>query len=817
LPSRPSFRFHPGRSPVHTTRRPGSHPCAPRRRVIQPGTAHTHRLPSKVRAMTSVRDPFRPPRSGSDAAQRARRRHATRTPLGALAASLGLVGLCHAQATPATGDASVADAATPVITVVGTAERAGKSGVQATTTRIGKGLQELRDVPQSLTVVTERLIDDRNLDTLKDALHNTAGVSFLAAEGGEEDIRLRGFSLQATGDIFVDGMRDPAFYERDTFFIDRLELLRGSASMLFGRGSTGGAVNQVSKLPRALTEHQIDLTLGSHAYRRFVGDFNFRLDDSAALRLGAMVNQADNNGAGSSIDKRGLASTLRWGIGTRDEFAIAASLLDNDNGMNYGMPWIRPSATADASQTTLLPTDPTAYYGMASDLNAGQAGTLTFTHTHRFARHSELTTKIRRGAYERNQRASTVRFTNASLQPDGQAVNLETLTPATVMNRGTQLKIQNLDTWFAQSDVSGRFKAFGMVHDVQAGIDGAQEKKVVFAARSAAQGSVVPVKPTTTYGTPNDGASVDESVRVLRTASDYTSTGGGVYLQDLVQFATDWKLLVGLRHDSLTGLYNTTGLPNNAPEPETRSQYRMNVSEWSQRLGLLFQPTPLASFHLSAATSFNTSGDAYSLSAANVDIPPEQALNIELGAKLDSADGKVSGRFAAFRSTKLHERNTDPLVNLVTLSGKRHVAGIDLDIAGRLTPAWELYLSYMWLPVAIIDIGVAGSEGEGTRPSLTPEHSGTVWTTYQVSPKLRVGAGLNLRSSQTPNRNPGWSADGFVTGDLMAEYQLLRDELTLKLNVSNITNKRYADTLYTGHYIPGAGRLLQLTASWQFH
>jgi catecholate siderophore receptor len=119
--------------------------------------------------------------------------------------------------------------------------------------------------------------------------------------------------------------------------------------------------------------------------------------------------------------------------------------------------------------------------------------------------------------------------------------------------------------------------------------------------------------------------------------------------------------------------------------------------------------------------------------------------------------------------------------------------------------------------VAIIDIGVAGSEGEGTRPSLTPEHSGTVWTTYQVSPKLRVGAGLNLRSSQTPNRNPGWSADGFVTGDLMAEYQLLRDELTLKLNVSNITNKRYADTLYTGHYIPGAGRLLQLTASWQFH
>jgi catecholate siderophore receptor len=96
----------------------------------------------------------------------------------------------------------------------------GRQGVrgQATTTRIGKGTQELRDIPQSVTVVTEKLIDDRNLDTMKDALKNTAGISFLAAEGGEEDIRLRGFSLQATGDVFVDGMRDPAFYERDTFF-----------------------------------------------------------------------------------------------------------------------------------------------------------------------------------------------------------------------------------------------------------------------------------------------------------------------------------------------------------------------------------------------------------------------------------------------------------------------------------------------------------------------------------------------------------------------------------------------------------------------
>ena len=101
----------------------------------------------------------------------------------------------------------------------------GKDSVRATTTTTGKGNQALRDIPQSITVVTEKLIDDRNLDTLKDVLHNTAGVTFQAAEGGEEDIRLRGFSLAATGDIFLDGMRDPAFYERDTFNMDRIDLL----------------------------------------------------------------------------------------------------------------------------------------------------------------------------------------------------------------------------------------------------------------------------------------------------------------------------------------------------------------------------------------------------------------------------------------------------------------------------------------------------------------------------------------------------------------------------------------------------------------
>jgi catecholate siderophore receptor len=701
----------------------------------------------------------------------------------------------------------------PAVRAKAAPESSDKESVRATTTTIGKGKQDLRDVPQSVTVVTERLIDDRNLDTMKEALRNTAGITFLAAEGGEEDIRLRGFPLQASGDVFVDGIRDPAFYDRDTFFLERLEVLRGSASMLFGRGSTGGAVNMVTKAPRLMTENQIEVTLGSYEYKRVVGEFNVGLNDNSAFNLGLMATEADNNGAGSSLSKWGIGAGFRTGIGERNEFSIGFYHLDNNNGMNYGMPFIRRIATSPTA-TELLPLPPERYYGMASDYNAGTASTLTLGHIHRFSSQTELNTRARIGNYGRDQRAGTVRFAGAALQPDGQLVSLQTFGPNTVINRGTQLKIQEMRNLFVQSDLTTKFSALGVRHEVLAGADVAKEHKEVFNQRTAAQGGVTLTKPTTTVGTPDDGAWIDESRRVLRKTNQYESTAFGAYVQDLIEFLPGWKLLVGLRYDKLTGDYDTFVVPPTTPVPS----YRMKVSEVSKRAGLIYQPNDRLSFHFSAATSFNTSGDAYSLSNANEDIPPEQSINVELGGRWESAGGNFTTRAAVFRSTKLHERNTDPLItNLVTLSGKRHVAGLELDITGRLLPGWEVYGSYMWLPVARIDEGVPGAEGEGSRPSLTPRHSGTIWTTYQLTPQLRVGGGLNARSSQTPLRNPvGVEIPKFITADLMAEYAVVRDKFTIKANLVNVTDKLYADSVYPGHYIPGPGRMLQVTGKWKF-
>ena len=716
----------------------------------------------------------------------------------------------------------------PVVVIEKAIAPEGKDSVRATETGIGKGKQALRDIPQSITVVTEKLIDDRNLDTLKDALHNTAGISFLAAEGGEEDIRLRGFSLAATGDIFVDGMRDPAFYDRDTFNNDRIELLRGSASMLFGRGSTGGAVNQVSKPARAMDESSVDVTVGSHNYKRAVGDFNIQTGENAGLRITAMATKADSNGSGSSIDKKGVAATYRLGIGTKDEFSASLYYLDNNNGMNYGLPWIRANGNETSKVGLMTNVDPNAYYGMASDYNKGGAKAATLTHTHRFDDGGELKTSARQGSYDRDQRASAVRRqpTNAESSTScaaafatGSTTTRQTavfgaLTDSSVLCRGTNNKIQDMQTTYVQSDYSKKFDALGVKHEVLTGIDYAHEKFTNYNATGTL------VKANTTVGTPSNGVGVNEDLRVLSIGRTFDATALGVYAQDMVQITPEVKVLGGLRLDNFKGKYTASGttVTTTAAAYNERSDTLL-----SKRLGVLYQPSSTTSFHASYGTSFNTSGDTYQYDNQTAKTGPEGSVNYEIGAKIDTEDKRFTTRLALFYAIKNNERNRDPdsAATQNLLSGKRHAAGFEIDITGKLTKELEIYGSYAFTPIAKIDVGAPGStsingvgEGAGARSSLTPKHSGTVWTTYQITPQFRIGGGLNFRSEQTPNRNPGWAAPSFVTADLMAEYAF--EKFTLKANVTNVTNKLYADALYTGHYIPGAGRVYALTASVKF-
>ncbi|MDO9005501.1 MAG: TonB-dependent siderophore receptor [Aquabacterium sp.] len=733
--------------------------------------------------------------------------------LGALAAGFGLSLLgSSVGAQTADGAPQKVDAPLPEVTVKGTVDRTppAKTSYQATTTTIGKGKQELRDIPQSVTVVTQKLMQDRNLTDIKDVLHTTAGVTFQAGETGEEDIRLRGFSLSQSGDIYIDGLRDPSLYERDTFTNDRIEVLRGSASMLFGKGSTGGVVNQVSKQPYLMTQHEVETTVGTGKMVRLTGDFNIQTSDTSALRINTMVHEADNRGA--TVSKRGIAPTYRWGIGTADEFTASLYHLQYDNNPTYNHPWILVNGR-------IVPTlEADHFYGLASDHNKGNVTYGTLSHLHKFSHGGELKTTLRQGYYQRDLLATVVGFGTTN----GATTTVDNVSDATIINRNSSKgRMAATRGTLLQSDYSQTFKFGSMTDTLITGADLSWDK-----ASRANNFSNPAARPPTTVGTPDNGASVPD-LRGAIPYSHFTARNLGLYVQNTLAFTPAFKLIAGLRNDQFSASYHTAA----------GASFSRDDNLWSQRLGFLFQPNEAASFHTSYGTSFNVSGDTYQFTPGapntkDANTPPEQSRNFEIGAKFNLLDQRLSFNPSIFYAEKYNERNTDPdsASAQQLLSGKRHTAGLDLDIAGRLTKNWEAYFSYTWMPEAKIDksnvpaitcnanTGVCSANNaqqQGDRPGLTPKHSASLWSTYQLNPQWRFGAGLNHRGSQNPEGNRTAKAADFTTADLMVEYTI-DWRMSLRLNINNVTDELYADGLYRGFYIPGAARSAQLSLKATF-
>ncbi|MGP1628628.1 MAG: TonB-dependent receptor, partial [Giesbergeria sp.] len=620
-----------------------------------------------------------------------------------------------AQTTPVTGGEL------PTVTVKESAEVQSKDTLLQKKTTVGKGKQDIKDIPQSVTVFTEKLMNDRNQDDFRDVLRTTAGVTFQSGETGEEDVRLRGFSLGQAGDIYTDGMKDAPLYERDTFNLDRVEVLKGSASMLFGKGSTGGVVNQVNKAPLLLDQHEVSYTLGTGSEHRLTGDFNFKTGENAALRLNALVHDADNYGA--KQDKRGIAPTFAWGVGTRDEFSIALYYLDVKGRPSYNHPWI-------ASDGKIVPTLPAKnYYGLNSDHLNTSSQYLTLGHIHRFDDGGELQTRLRHGKYERDLLASTIGFANP------RPTALDQVNGNTALTRGSKGRIGDSTMTQVQSDYSNAFNWGGKKHEILAGLDYYRDD----ANRNSSYANPTP-RPGTTVGTPNNGDSVTDT-RAPVAYNTFKAQNIGLYAQDTMALNSTVKLVGGLRYDKFTASYldKTGALTSEQSE-----------GLWSPRVGAIYQPDDLSSYYVSYGTSYNTSGDTYQFAinlspgtARTANTPPEKSRNFEIGGKWELFERRALVGVAAFYSEKFNERNTDPdsAAAQELLSGKRHAVGMEFNLAGRITPKWEIFWNHTWIPSAKIDssnVKLAASGGgaqvQGDRPGLTPKHSGSLWSTYAVTP-----------------------------------------------------------------------------------
>ena len=365
-----------------------------------------------------------------------------------------------------------------------------------------------------------------------------------------------------------------------------------------------------------------------------------------------MTNTADNYG--NNIDKIGIAPTFRWGIGTADEFSVGYFYLDNRqrHQLRHALA-ARERLGRPISETNpggLIKIDPKNYYGAASDYSAGYASYGTLHYTHRFQDGGALA----HGAAQRRLRPRPARLDDPLLRPLDQRAGRghqsrtarrsprprTTVNDATPLTRGTNNKVQDLRATYLQTDYTNKFTWFGRKNELLAGVDLSREEfnnySMVLPAGVVLNKNV----PRTTIGTPNDGTSVDEGLRQKVETRNFVAKALGVYAQDMIEVVPNWKLLAGLRWDRFEGDYVSPPIGTNVREI-TRSR---SDSLWSQRFGVLWQPTETSSYYASYGTSFNTSGELYNYDAQGSNTPPEKSRNIEIGAKLDLFDGRVSAR-----------------------------------------------------------------------------------------------------------------------------------------------------------------------------
>ncbi len=678
------------------------------------------------------------------------------------------------------------------VTVSGQRDRSTQT-YQSGVTSVGKVPVAAKDIPQSLTVVNEKLMHDQGKDSMKSALENVVGITFEAGEGGRigDNIRLRGFSV--VGDIYLDGVRDIAQYNRDTFNYDRIEVLRGSASMLFGRGSTGGVVNQVSKVPRLITEHETNVTVGDANYLRATGDFNLKTGDDAALRVGLMTTQWDGLAGKASTDRRGLALDYRLGIGTADEFLFSLYHLDYKDKPVLGGRWLegRPAP---------LPAD--TWYGAASDYQKDSADFVSASHTHRWADGSTLKTTVRDGYYKRDLWATQINSFNTG-------VTQANFGASTAVNRGTQTRAAEDHHSFLQSDYITTTQWLGRKNQLLLGADLASENTTVFRYTGT------PTRTSTSVYNPDNSAVADTRVRVKST--EFKATAIGLYAQDTLNVTPEWKLVGGLRLDNFSGDYDRSGLATPGT-PLSRSDTVL-----SKRAGLMYQSNEEVSYYLSYGTSFNTSGDLYQYDANSAKTPPESSRNIEIGAKWELYEGDLSLRTTLARTDKFNERNTDVLqaTGEYLLSGQRHTDSLEFEVAGRLTPQWDVFAGLAFMH-AVIDKAGSSANAQATvglNPGLTPKAQANLWTTYRLDSKWRVGGGATYMGAKGPSSTSAerlnYRAPAFTKFDALVEYQINQAN-TLKLNVDNLTNKVYYNALYQGWPTAGALRTTRLTLTSKF-
>lgn len=687
-----------------------------------------------------------------------------------------------AQSVPGSGAAVL-----QTVEVTGT--RAGNPPYNAPTASSATRIEApLRDVPQTVNVIPEQVIRDQAAQSLESVLRLVPGVGLSHGDGQRDQVTLRGFS--AISDQYIDGLRDDALYFRDLSNIEQVEVVKGPASVLYGRGSSGGLINRITKKP-GIDKSEVTAQMGSWGQRRAEADLA-RADTGSGLafRVTGAVERADSYRDPQFLDRKAFAPSLQARLGADTTLLLQAEYLNDRRVTDFGVPSYKGRP---------LDVDPGAYYGAANaadvDTSEATVKAVGFTLQHKFSDTLRMRNAFRRYDY------TLARFNTLV-----GAVNETALTAS--LSR-TQLRRAETG-WFNQTELAHTLSTGGIKHQLLYGVEfGQQDKDQVNRSRAgvatiALFNPVLPVLPRDVLAAP-----AADNLGIMKTAS--------AYVQDLVTLSPHWKALAGLRYDR----FNQQTIERRAGQNNLdRTDHAR-----SPRVGVVYQPSAAQSWYGSFSKSFQPSAEAFPLAANNAQIAPEETTNREVGGKFDFLDGKVTAGASLFRLERTNIKATDPATNRLVPIGTQRTDGLELTLAGQLSPHWQIWSGYALLDARVTsspavdnsDNVIKGVRVQGKRATLTPRHSANVWLVRDFAPGLRAGAGVTYVSDRFANAGNTVVLPGFATVDAMMGGRLGRFDL--QLNLRNLLDKRYT---VSGHgtapnlNLPGAPRSAQLTARYAF-
>ena len=724
-------------------------------------------------------------------------------PLGALMA--GLAFCSHsALAADTTSKDGKTDGVLPSVEV--NANRDQRAYV-TTKTRVGKVEQDPHEIPQAVTTVTSTLLQEQQASSLQEAMRNVSGISFNAAEGGRagDNMNLRGF--YTFGDMYLDGIRDTAQYNRETFNLEQLDVLRGAGAMLFGRGQAGGVINQVSKTPLDVDQYRLTASSGSNGYRQVTADLNKSVSEDTGLRVNLMDRAEGSwrsnpaSGAEPDIHRSGAAISLALNQSSNHKFWLNHYYIRTNDNPDYGIPFdgvTRKPATGFRVSSTGALTGvalPSSYFwGTAKTFDKSDTSMSTLVHQWQIDDVSQLRTQLRYANYDRSYWAKTPSIVDAPNASGGRVGAGGTAS-------GNVTRMAYYDTVTLQSDYSRRFDHLGMKHQLLAGFEYLYEDSWRNSLNNFGTASLPdyrPYQPSTA------------------SPSKFSGDSFAIYGQDTVEFIPKWRATAGVRRDQMNAKYS-----NGA---------NLNYGEWSYRSSLSYHPTDESHYYLAYSDSFSPTADLYQLTT--VPKPPERSDVIELGAKYILFEGDLTLRGALYRANKVWERNADlEATTAPILTKKRRTDGIEVEAAGRITRQWEVFAGVALMDATILQVADGAAAGlVGQRARNTPRYTYNLWTTYKLDEHWKVGAGIEAKgdryayvpsSGTLPTLAPGTSfhpntAPAYERVDALVSYEQLR--WGVKLNVKNLFDKTYYDSVYDngGFTVPGLRRTLIVTAEFKY-